>query len=29
MNIIYKKARIEDAHDIAYIAAYSWKETYE
>ena len=29
MNIIYKKASIEDAHDVAYIAAYSWKETYE
>jgi ribosomal protein S18 acetylase RimI-like enzyme len=29
MNIVYKKASIDDAYDVAYIAAYSWKETYK
>lgn len=29
MNIVYKKAETSDAYDVAYIAAYSWKETYE
>ena len=28
MKIAYEKATIKDAHDISYIGAYSWKETY-
>lgn len=27
-NIIYRKATIEDAYGIEYVAAHSWKETY-
>lgn len=27
-NIIYRKATIEDAYQIEYVAAHSWKETY-
>ena len=28
MNVIYKKASVDDAYDIRYISAHSWKETY-
>lgn len=28
MKIAYEEATIKDAHDISYIGAYSWKETY-
>ena len=27
-NIVYRKATIEDAYDIEFVASYSWKETY-
>lgn len=28
MNIVYRKATVGDAYGIAYVSAYSWKETY-
>lgn len=29
MNILYRKATVDDAYGIAYVSAYSWKETYK
>lgn len=28
LNIVYRKANLDDAYGIAYVSAYSWKETY-